>query len=209
MPSEHVYRFVPASGSPSTVVLFHESGGDENDLVPVGRGVAPAAALLSLRGGLEQDGVFQFLRRGQAEAADREEARRQDLERAAAAIETTVRAAAARHGFDPTRLLALGYSDGADMLALTLLLYPTLISGAVLLRASLPYRPEPILPVAQTPVLVIAGQSDQTVPASETEKLAQTLSYAGARVEVRWHNRSHELGPEDFTAARDFFKPFL
>jgi predicted esterase len=95
------------------------------------------------------------------------------------------------------------------MAAALLLLYPKLLAGAVLMRATLPLTPEPLLGLASTPVLILAGQHDQIILAAGTEKLAQTLSYAGARVEVRWQNLGHELGPEDFTAAHEFLKPLL
>jgi predicted esterase len=202
--SEFVYQYVPASGSETTLLLLHGTGGDENDLVPVGRGTARGAALLSPRGRVDENGMARFFRRVREGVFDEESIRTE-----AEALETFVRNAAEQHGFDPTRVIAFGYSNGANMAAALLLLYPKLLAGAVLMRATLPLTPEPLLGLASTPVLILAGQHDQIILAAGTEKLAQTLSYAGARVEVRWQNLGHELGPEDFTAAHEFLKPLL
>jgi phospholipase/carboxylesterase len=202
--SEFIYKFVPASGSETTLLLLHGTGGDENDLVPVGRGTAKGAALLSPRGRVDENGMARFFRRVREGVFDEE-----SIHKEAAALEGFVRDAAGEHGFDPTRVIAFGYSNGANMAAALMLLYPKLLAGAVLLRATLPLTPEPLLGLASTPVLILAGQHDQIILAAGTEKLAQTLSYAGARVEVRWQNLGHELGPEDFTAAHEFLKPLL
>ena len=201
MNSEIVHQFVPSSGSPTTVLLMHGTGGDEHDLLPIGRGVAPGCALLSPRGRVLENGMARFFRRIREGVFDEE-----DIRARAAELETFVRDAAHHYGFDPTRVVALGYSNGANMAAALMLLYPRLLSGAVLLRATLPLQPESILPIAGVPVLILAGAHDAILPAPGTEKLAQILSYAGAQVEVRWGNSGHELAPEDFTAAHAFFQ---
>ncbi len=201
MQTDFIHQFVPASGSPTTVLLLHGTGGDENDLIPIGRGLAPGAALLSPRGRVDERGMARFFRRIREGVFDEE-----DIRLRAAEIEKFVRDAAEQYQFDPSRVAALGYSNGANMAAALMLLHPRLLSGAVLMRATLPLQPDAIPHLASTPVLILAGEHDSVLPKEGTEKLAQVLSYAGASVEVRWHNMGHELGPEDFTAARDFFK---
>jgi predicted esterase len=201
MPPEFIHKFVPSKGSPNTVLLLHGTGGDENDLLPIGLGIAPGFALLSPRGRVDEHGAARFFRRVREGVFDEASIRTE-----AAALEQFIGESAGRYGFDPTRVSALGYSNGANMIAALLLLSPQLFSGAVLLRATLPFEPEPLLPIAGTPVLLEAGQHDPILPAPGAEKLAKKLAEAGAKVEVRWHNLGHELGPEDFSAAREFFK---
>ena len=201
MPSEFIHRFLPSTGSARTLLLLHGTGGDENDLVPIGRGLAPGAALLSLRGRVDENGMNRFFRRFSEGVFDEEDIRVQT-----GVLAQFVRDAAAEYGFDPAQVHALGYSNGANMAAAMLLLEPGVLARAVLLRATLPLTPDPLLPIPGTPVSILAGQHDRLLPREGTEKLAQTLSLAGAQVEVRWHNLGHELGPEDFTAARDFLK---
>ena len=201
MQTDFVYRFVPAKGSETTLLLLHGTGGDENDLLPIGRGLAPGSALLSPRGRVDEHGMARFFRRIREGVFDEE-----DIRLRAEELEKFVRDAAAEHQFDPLRVAALGYSNGANIAAALLLLHPRLFSGAVLMRATLPLQPSEIPHLASTPVLILAGEHDTVLPKEGTEKLAQVLSYAGASVEVRWHNMGHELGPEDFTAAREFFQ---
>ncbi len=140
MASEFVYKFVPASGSETTLLLLHGTGGDENDLVPVGRGTAKGAAMLSPRGRVDENGMARFFRRVREGVFDEE-----SIHKEAAALEGFVRDAAREHGFDPTRVIAFGYSNGANMAAALMLLYPKLLAGAVLLRATIPLTPEPLL----------------------------------------------------------------
>lgn len=201
METDFVYKFAPSSGSPLTVLLLHGTGGDENDLLPIGRGLAPGAALLSPRGRVDENGMARFFRRIREGVFDED-----DIRRRAAELETFLLGAAAKHSFDPARVVALGYSNGANIAAALLLLHPGLLAGAVLMRATLPLSPEPEPAIPGTPVLILAGQHDRILPAEGTVKLAQVLSRCGAKVEVRWHDMGHELGPEDFTAAREFLK---
>lgn len=201
METDFIYKFVPPSGSTLTVLLLHGTGGDENDLLPIGRGLAPGAALLSPRGRVDENGMARFFRRIREGVFDED-----DIRRRAGELRRFVLDAAAEHHFDPERVVALGYSNGANIAAALLLLYPGLLAGAVLMRATLPLAPETPAEIPGTPVLILAGEHDRILPAEGTVKLAQILSQAGAKVEVRWHNMGHELGPEDFAAAREFLK---
>ena len=198
------HRFEPPRGSQATVLLLHGTGGDENDLLPIGRGLAPGAALLSPRGSVDENGMARFFRRIREGVFDEDDIRRRAGELAQFATD-----AATQYGFDPNRLSVMGYSNGANMAAALMLLYPCMFAGAVLMRATYPLDPSEPPAIPGTPVLILAGQHDSILSAPGTEKLARALSDAGARVEVRWHNLGHELGPEDFTAARDFLKVLL
>jgi len=204
MPLELVHKFVPASGSDLTVLLLHGTGGDENDLLPIGRGLAPGAALLSPRGPVNENGMARFFRRFGEGVFDEADIRVRAVE-----LARFVRGAAEEYHFDPARVAALGYSNGANIAAAELLLEPTVLSGAVLLRATQPLEADPPPTLPGTPVLILAGQHDPILPAAGTQKLARSLAAAGASVELRWHNLGHELGPEDFNAARDFLKQLL
>ena len=204
MPSDFIHQFVPSKNNPNTVLLLHGTGGDETDLLPIGLGLAPGSALLSPRGRVDEHGSARFFRRIREGVFDEESIRSE-----AAALKNFIQASGERYAFDPARVSALGYSNGANMIAALLLLYPDLLNAAVLLRATLPLDPDPPHAIPGTPVLLLAGQHDPILPAAGTEKLARILAAAGAKVEVRWHNLGHDLGPEDFSAAREFFKALL
>jgi phospholipase/carboxylesterase len=201
MQAEFIHKYVPSKGSATTVVLLHGTGGDENDLLPIGLGIARGSALLSPRGRVDERGAARFFRRLQEGVFDEESIRSE-----AAALDKFIRESAAHYAFDPAKIAALGYSNGANMIAALLLLYPKLLNGAVLMRPTLPLEPDPLLPIDGVPVLLLAGQHDPIIHKDGTQKLAKKLAEAGAAVEVRWHNMGHELGPEDFSAAREFFQ---
>jgi len=187
--------------SGETVLLLHGTGGDENDLVAIGRTAAPEANLLSPRGQVLENGMPRFFRRldvGVFDEADLID-RSRDLSR-------FVRASAKRYGFDPTRVRALGYSNGANMAAALLLLDPELLSGGALLRAVLPLTPARRPDLSGKQVLIAGGRRDPYSSIERVEALADHLTRAGALVDIRWSGRGHELGPEEIDAVAEWMR---
>lgn len=195
--SELVHRFEPGS-SGDTLLVLHGTGGDENDLIPLAQRVAQNDNLLSPRGPVLENGMPRFFRRLDIGVFDEE-----DLVRRAGDLGRFVRAAADRYGFDPARVRALGYSNGANMAAALLLLDPALLSGAALLRAVLPIIPPRPPLLSGKSVFIAAGRRDPYSSIERVEALATRLREAGAAVDLRWSERGHELEPVeiDQTAA--------
>jgi len=181
MPSAYIHRFVPGKSS-FTVLTLHDHDGDENDLLPVGRALAPGAGVLSPR-----------LR------ADEEVVRLADW----------VEAAAAHYGLDATKIFALGYAYGADLAAGLLLRRPGAIAGGILLRPSGADRPEPLPQLNGAPVLIAAGQEDPLFALSRSEDLARLLRDAGATVDLAVQNTGHDLTPQDFALGKRWFDQAL
>jgi phospholipase/carboxylesterase len=193
-----VHRFVPAGGPEApTLLLLHGTGGDENDLLPVGRMLDERAALLSPRGKVLEHGMPRFFRRLAEGVFDHE-----DLVNRTHELAEFVERAATEYGLDPGRVFAVGFSNGANIAASLLLLHPKLLAGAVLLRAMVPFRPEALPDLSGTPVYIAAGRADQIVPAENTERLAQLLREAGAEVTLDWQPGGHGIGPEEIQSAR-------
>jgi predicted esterase len=198
-----VHRFVPGleSGPQATLLLLHGTGGDESDLIPLGQELLPGASLLSPRGRVLEQGMPRFFRRLAEGVFDQN-----DLREQTDALAAFVRTAAEAYGFAGNKILAVGYSNGANIAASVLLRHPEILSGAVLFRPMVPFRPSygidepPIL--KNVPVLLGAARFDQIVAASETAELARLLTTAGARVTTHWHPGGHELGPDDIAAAK-------
>jgi len=186
-----IHRFEPGV-SGETILLLHGTGGDEDDLIPVGRSVAPNANLLSPLGQVLENGMPRFFRRLDVGVFDEA-----DLIRRAGDLGAFVRAAAKRYGFDPSRVRALGYSNGANMAAALLLLDPQLLAGGALLRAVLPLTPTRPPDLSGKPVLISAGRSDPYAAIERVEALADYLRKAGASVDLRWRNAGHELEPDE------------
>lgn len=195
--SAYTYRFEPASvPGASTLLLLHGTGGNENDLVPVGRAVAPGAALLAPRGDVLEHGMPRFFRRLAEGVLDQA-----DLERRTHALADWVGEAARAHGVDPARVVALGFSNGANIAASILLRRPGTLAGAILLRPMLPFDPGQAPDLSGCRVLVAAGRSDPLVPGEQSERLADILRRAGAEVTLHWSPGGHVLAREDLAAA--------
>lgn len=193
-----VHRYVPAErpGLP-TLLLLHGTGGDENDLIPLGRALLPGAGLLSPRGRVLEHGMPRYFRRLDQGVFDLEDLRFRTYELAG-----FLGSAARTYGFDPATVVAVGYSNGANIAASTLLLRPEVLAGGVLFHAQVPLEPDERPDLSGIPIFLSGGRADTMVPASETERLAILLREAGADVTLHWEPGSHALGRGELEAAR-------
>lgn len=183
-----------------TLLLLHGTGGDENDLVSLGRQLAPEAGLLSPRGKVLENGMPRFFRRlavGQLDIPD--------LMTRTDELAHWLATAADEYGFRPEGLIGLGLSNGANIAVSLLFRRPGTLAGAALLRPMLPYRPEEDLELEGTPVLVASGGRDNLVPSEESRDLAQVLEARGARVDYHFDPAAgHALTQTDLAATRDW-----
>ena len=195
------HRFVPAGagrvGPAPTLLLLHGTGGDEEDLIPLGRALDPSAALLSPRGKVLERGMPRFFRRLAEGVFDQE-----DLARRTEELARFVREAAGVYGFDPGSVVAVGFSNGANIAASVLLRHPGVLRGAALLSPMLPFEPERTPALEGVPVFVGAGRFDPIAPPATVERLAEVLRGGGADVTLHWTPGGHGLTPEEVDAAR-------
>jgi len=192
---QHVFKPAQAAGG-LTLLLLHGTGGDEHDLVPLAS-LAPGAAVLSPRGPVIENGQARFFRRFAEGVFDVD-----DLKLRAGQLADFVGAAAAHYKFDPSRVIAMGFSNGANIASAVMLLRPGVLKGGVLFRAQVPLEPDPLPSLKGTRVLISNGQMDQLVSEQETERLARLLQRCGADVEVQWQPAGHHLMPADFNLAK-------
>jgi len=191
------HRFEPGTDARFTLLVLHGTGGDENDLVPLAQRVAPGAAILSPRGRVLENGMPRFFRRLAEGVFDEP-----DLIERTHELARFVREAAASYAFDPTRVVALGYSNGANVAASLMLLEPGVLAGGVLLRAMPPLTPPSAPDLSTTRALIAAGRHDPY--SRRAEELATSLRGYGAKVDLRWMEAGHELTPADLAAAREW-----
>jgi phospholipase/carboxylesterase len=195
----YVHRFEPgADPSRPPVLVLHGTGGDESDLLPLGREIAPGAALLSPRGNVLEGQMPRFFRRFREGLFDEDDVR-------ARAGELANFVAEARRAYGLAQPFALGYSNGANIAAAVLLLHPKTLAGAILLRAMAPLAEPPKPDLSGAPVLILSGLSDPIATRSTAEKLAAMLAAAGARVERDDLPAGHGLTQADVTRARAFY----
>jgi len=202
-PSGFIHRFIAAKepDSPLTLLLLHGTGGDETDLLGVGRQLAPSAALLSPRGKVLEHGMPRYFRRLAEGLFDLEDLRARTHE-----LADFVETAAQRYRLASDRIFAVGFSNGANIAASVLLLRPEALAGAVLFRAMVPLVPETMPYLRGRPVFLAAGRRDPIVSPDETERLRRLLSQAGADVTLHWETAGHELTPADIETARAWLK---
>lgn len=191
----HVAR--PARGVNTTLLLLHGTGGDERDLLPLGEQLLPGAALLSPRGQVSERGMPRFFRRHAEGVLDLE-----DLALRTTELATWLPLALDTHALPTGRVIAAGFSNGANIAASQLLRGLPGLNGAVLLSPMLPFEPE-VLPALQgVRVFIGAGRNDPLVPVPQVERLAALLKNAGADVTVHWTAGGHGITPDEFQAAR-------
>lgn len=197
----YIHRYVPPQDPAErrTLLLLHGTGGDENDLLGLGRHLLPGAGLLSPRGNVPEGGMNRFFRRLDVGVFDQDDLRRRTDDLAAFLQE-----AAERYQFDGRKVFAVGYSNGANIAASVLLRHPQALSGAVLFHAQLPFVPDGAPDLAGRSVFIGAGMYDPLVPKAGTEQLAELLRSYGAQVTLHFHTGGHELLDDEVEAARSF-----
>jgi phospholipase/carboxylesterase len=197
-----VHRFVPTvenEGDGRTLLLLHGTGGNEDDLIPIGRALDPAAALLSPRGQVLENGMPRFFRRLAEGVFDEE-----DLVRRTHELADFIDAAVQNYQLARDKIVAVGYSNGANIAASLLLLRPDVFRAAILFRAMVPVVPEKMPDLSAVRVWVSRGNQDALIPVAENERLVRLLRSAQANVTLFRTNAGHELTNEDVTAAHDW-----
>lgn len=204
----YTYRFDPATSDDAPVLLLlHGTGGDERQLWGLGRLLAADAALLAPRGDVvEADGMPRYFRRiptwdGSAYpfTFDDEDVSSQ-AERLVAFVET----ATAHHGVGGRPIVAVGFSNGANIAAAMMLVRPDMLRGGVLLAPMPVLSSPPSADLSRTAVLLGGGRADPIATPAHVESLASTLADRGAAVEVRWHDGGHDIGRPTVEAAREW-----
>jgi len=197
---DFIHEFVPGTSN-RTLLLLHGTGGNERDLIPLGRELDPAASLLSPRGKVLENGMPRFFRRLAEGVFDVE-----DLKKRTNELADFVISAAERYEIDMKRIVAVGYSNGANIAASMLLLRPEILHAAILFRAMVPLVPDNIPDLSSRRVWIGAGNQDPIVPATETQRLGELLRRAGADLTIHFASASHGLTNTDVEVARTWLK---
>jgi predicted esterase len=193
----HIFVPAPPDSNAVTLLLLHGTGGDESDLLPLGRQLWPGAALLGVRGQVLENGARRFFRRLAEGVFDLE-----DLRSRTEDLEHFIDAAAERYRFKKRRLVLVGYSNGANIAASLMFLHPHNESAAILFRPMVPFEPDFLRNFGELAVFISAGTADPIVLPELPERLAQIFESAGADVSLFWHDGGHELGADDLIAAQ-------
>lgn len=189
------YRFEAGTGD-RTLLLLHGTGADENDLIPLGRSLASGANLLSPRGKVLENGMPRFFRRFEEGVLDVD-----DLKTRTHELVDFIDAATKEHGLDPDRIIAAGYSNGANIAASMLLLHPGVLEAALLLRPMFPFEPDEKPDLEGVGIFIASGRNDPLIDPRDPERLARLLQDAGADVGLLFGEGGHPLGMDEARAA--------
>ncbi len=195
------HRYAPREGSKRTFALFHGTGGDETSLVQLADLIDPGASVLALRGNVLENGSPRFFRRFAEGVFDME-----DIHRRARDVQSFLKEACGHYSIDPASLVALGYSNGANIVASMLLLGSDLPKVAILLRAMNTIEPAAGVRRLQRTVLMVNGMMDPIVNVDDASRLARTLSELGASVTIEWTDTGHSLSRRDVELAGAFLR---
>ena len=197
---DFIHEFVPGSLN-RTLLLLHGTGGNERDLIPLGHELDPNAALLSPRGKILENGMPRFFRRLAEGVFDLE-----DLKKRTNELADFIAAAAQHYELAADKIVPVGYSNGANIAASMLLLRPEILHAAILFRAMAPLVPENLPDLSSARIWIGAGNQDQIIPTSETQRLVELLRRAGADVTIRFANATHALTDADVKTARHWLE---
>jgi phospholipase/carboxylesterase/glyoxalase family protein len=194
------FRFEPAPAPDAPcLLLLHGTGGDEHDLISLGRALLPEAALLSPRGRVLEHGMPRFFRRLAQGAFDLD-----DLVVRARELSDFVYEAGRVFKLDLSRMIAVGFSNGANVAAAMMLLRPDTVGGAILFRAIVPFTPDRVPDLTGRRIFLSAALHDPLVPVESTEEMAELFRKTGAAVALDWRPGGHELDGFDIEAARQW-----
>jgi phospholipase/carboxylesterase len=193
-----IHRFEPAgTEGKAPLLLLHGTGGNENDLLPLGQQLSPGAALLSPRGRVLENGMPRFFKRHGEGVFDLD-----DLNARTEELAKFLSAARAKYGIG--KPIALGFSNGANIAWSLMLAHPDALAGAILLRGMLPFDPPLGASLNGTPVLIVNGSMDPIVPPETHQHLASTLQKRGADVRYEILPTSHQLTRQDLAIAAEW-----
>ena len=194
----HQYQ-PPKNNSTRTLLVLHGTGGDETSLVPVATTIDSEAGLLSVRGKVLENGAPRFFRRLAEGVFDLE-----DLNVRTHELADFVESARIEYGFDGNQVVAVGYSNGANIASSMLFLRPEALATAILLRGMVPFEPEHLHDLSGKKVFISAGKFDPLVPGDQVEHLAHLYRQQHANVTLRWNELDHRIAKGEIEAAGDW-----
>jgi phospholipase/carboxylesterase len=197
---KHIYE---AGSDPTAPVLLllHGTGGTERDLLGIAQYIDATASVLSVRGNVLENGMPRFFRRLAEGVFDLE-----DLKFRTAELKDFVDEAAVKYGFDHNKVVAIGYSNGANIAASLLFHYGDALMGASLHHPMVPLRNIELPDLSETYVFIAAGENDPICVPHETEELQQLLNEAGAQVELQWERNGHQLTRSEIESAKKWYE---
>lgn len=183
-----------------TLLLLHGTGGNEYDLLSIGKAIDKEANILSVRGNVLENGMPRFFKRLEMGVFDKE-----DLVFRTKELNDFIDEASQTYGFDRSKVIAVGYSNGANIAGSLLFHIKDALSGAILFHPMVPRRGVAIPDLSDVKVFIGAGENDPICPREESVELVQLLSEAHANVTEYWTNQGHRLTQDELVQAINWY----
>ncbi|MFZ7944520.1 MULTISPECIES: alpha/beta hydrolase [Bacillaceae] len=200
---KHIYNPGKDAAKP-TLLLLHGTGGNELDLLPLAGMIDDEAAVLSVRGNVLENGMPRFFRRLAEGIFDEE-----DLIFRTKELNEFLDEAAKKYHFDRNNIMAIGYSNGANIAASLLFHYQDALKGAILHHPMVPRKGIELPDLTGKSVFIAAGKNDPICSPLESAELQSLLEKANAKVELHWENRGHQLTVDEVEAAAAWYKKIV
>ncbi|MEX1000321.1 MAG: alpha/beta hydrolase [Thermodesulfobacteriota bacterium] len=195
------HKYIPSSDPTNkiTLLLLHGTGGNEESFLPIADIILPQAAVLSPRGQILENGMPRFFRRLSEGVFDLP-----DLKLRTKELAEFVNSSAQKYEIASNKVIAVGYSNGANIASSVMFTYPKIISKAVLFHPMIPFVPETSPDLSDLNVLITAGTNDPIVTKEETLELYNLYEQYGALAEIFWHDQGHNLTREEIDKTKNF-----
>jgi phospholipase/carboxylesterase len=187
-----------------TLFMLHGTGGTEHDLVPIAKIISSESSILSVRGNVSENGMPRFFKRLAEGIFDEE-----DLKFRTRELRDYLDEASVKYGFDRNNVVAIGYSNGANIAASLLFHYQDVLKGAILHHPMVPLRGMKLPYMTSLPIFIGAGKNDPICSSKETEELSEILRDAGAQVTIHWEQNGHQLTQSEVEAAMSWFSQYF
>jgi phospholipase/carboxylesterase len=199
---KHIFNKGTDSTKP-TLLLLHGTGGNELDLLPLAGRIDDQASVLSVRGNVLENGMPRFFRRLAEGIFDEE-----DLIFRTNELNQFLNEASEKYEFVRNNIIAIGYSNGANIAASLLFHYQNALKGAILHHPMVPRKGINLPDLSGKSVFIAAGTNDPICSPMESSELQSLLEKANAKVELHWENRGHQLTAEEVEAAAQWYRKF-
>ena len=204
---DFIHRFIPPPRNDKennlTLLLLHGTGGTEYDLIPLGKEIAPYASIFSVRGKVLENGMPRFFRRLEEGIFDLEDLKIRTNELAEFIIKSSL-----VYKFDMERIIAVGYSNGANMGASLLLSRPEVLAGALLFRAMVPFIPDILPDLSKKAIILLEGLYDPIVNRANAVSLLELFTKTHSNVTLEWQDSGHNITQEDIASAKKWLESY-
>ncbi|MCA0968968.1 alpha/beta hydrolase [Halobacillus litoralis] len=200
---KHIFKQGKTNDAP-VLLLLHGTGGTEEDLLPLAGMIDSDASVLSVRGNVSESGMPRFFKRLREGVFDEE-----DLVARTEELNEFLAEASEQYGFDRKQVVAVGYSNGANIAGSLMFHYANSLKGALLFHPMVPRRGIELPDQSGVPVFIGAGENDPICPAQETVDLKELLEKAGADVTDHWERMGHRLTESEVMAGAEWYKTNL